>query len=230
MTDVAPFLRARASESRVALYVPRAPPTHELSDSALRISNKRAVALGSASARMFGTLRKEVVASPFDTLDNFSLVHTLSFLTLDERMRAAAVSRRLRSMCAAQNLWELVSFDGVSRPLSYDGLGSICCLAGSALRTLDLRGVSRIKAALFPASLPPHVEAMSMQHQVRLASDRALSAIQLRDADDAEIDRVFARFKLLAEGATFAHPRIVRLPFSKDTNPAGDFYRVGRNK
>ena len=109
-----------------------------------------------------------------------------------------------------------MSFDGVFRPLSYDGLDSICSLAGVSLRTLDLRAVSRIKAALFPASKRCVEIAATLEHQVRVATDKMVRASR-SDAYKAGVygARIVAHIKLLSEGATFVNPLNVRRPFRR---------------
>ena len=169
---------------------------------------------------MLGTAPNEG-ASPFGTLCEETLVHVLSFLTLDERMRTATLSRRFRGACGAPKLWERISFDGVSRPLTYDSLDSMCSRAGGSLRTLDLRALGNIKEALFPVSAPPHVEpAPSMRHRGRLAQADCVMLLRRGNVWGRSLMPV-RRVRLFTEPerAAFADPFSVRLPFLKDKNP-----------
>ena len=161
-----------------------------------------------------------VGATPsLDKLGDDELVHIFSHLPLDERLRASSVSRRFRGLLSSSpQLWKTVSFEGVSRPLTFSALERVCRLAGDKLKTLDVREATcEDKTWLFPETDPPHVEKESVQH----AMDK------LRRAAQAATTLAFAAFSLSTPferepeptAATFPDATTVRLPFSQDQNP-----------
>ena len=166
-------------------------------------------------------------------LGDDELVHILSCLPLDERLRASAVSRRFRGLLSsAVQLWETVSFKGVSRPLTFSALERVCRLAGDKLKTLDVReATGGDKTWLFPETNPPHVEVESEQHKWSVEASQNCRRALIHDLGAQNgvldlfnpngVDLSWARFdrKPTPTGAPFPDATTVRLPLSKEQNP-----------
>ena len=67
-----------------------------------------------------------------------ALSFLLPLLPLDDRARAACVSRPWRAAAAHPSLWKHLSFEGCAFEVDDTTLTQLCARAGAALRTLDL--------------------------------------------------------------------------------------------
>ena len=120
-------------------------------------------------------------------LGDDELVHIFSRLPLDERLRASAVSRRFRELlCSSPQLWKTVSFEGVSRHLTFSAVERACRLAGDKLKTLDVReATDDRKTWLFPETNPPHHEMMSLERWMRNWAFGALTDVAFQSQTEA---------------------------------------------
>ena len=162
----------------------------------------------------------EVASPSIYKLGDDELVHIFSRLPLDERLRAAAVSRRFRGLLSSSaQLWKTVSFEGVSRPLTFSALESVCRLAGDKLKTLDVReATGEDKTWLLPETDPPHVEEESAALTLRKMAFGASEALFGAMAFGQHVIWPVVNNDPEPEGATFPDATAVRLPFSKDQN------------